>query len=112
MNHSYEELRNVAFDLLAGRERGSYGINQYQHFMIGVAEVLESRARNQIVANARLSSHDSELFLELFWDLFRQGIITLGYNDSNREFPFFRVSSFGKKLLENENYNEPQNSDR
>lgn len=103
MNHSYEELRDVAFDLLVGREIGSYGISQYQNFMISVAEVLESRARNQRVSNARLSSHDSELFLELFWDLFRQGIITLGLNDSNREFPFFRVSSFGKKILEGEN---------
>jgi len=31
--------------------------------------------------------------------LFRQGIITLGLNDYNREFPFFHVTSYGKKLL-------------
>jgi hypothetical protein len=103
MDHSYEELRDVALDILAGRERGSFGSDQYQHLKIGIAEVLESRSRNQRVFNAKLSSHDSELFLELFWDLFRQGIITLGLNDDNREFPFFRVSSFGKKLIEGQN---------
>lgn len=103
MDHSYEELKDTALDILAGRERGSYGCDQYEHLKIGIAEVLESRARGQRVVNARLSNHDSELFLELFWDLFRQGIITLGYDDSNREFPFFRVSSFGKKLLSGQN---------
>jgi hypothetical protein len=34
-----------------------------------------------------------------FGGLFREGIITLGLNDNNREFPFFRVSSFGQHLL-------------
>jgi len=52
--------------------------------------------------NANLDSQDREIFLEVFWDLFRQGIITLGMNDSNREFPFFRVSSHGKRILENQ----------
>lgn len=43
------------------------------------------------------------LFQEVFWDLFRQGIITLGMDRSNNNFPWFRVSSFGKKILENQN---------
>jgi hypothetical protein len=38
--------------------------------------------------------------LEVFWGLFREGIITLGMNDANREFPFFRLSSYGKQILE------------
>ena len=39
---------------------------------------------------------------EVFWDLFRQGIITLGLDDSNREFPFFRVSQLGKQIAESQ----------
>lgn len=100
MDHSYEELRNAALDILAGRERTYYPANQYQHLKIGISDVLQSRERGGRIVNTQLSSRDSELFLELFWDLFRQGIITLGYDDSNREFPFFRVTSFGKRLLE------------
>ena len=99
MDHSYEELRSVVLDVLAGREHTSYDPTQYEHLKISAAEVLRGRELNQRVSNARLSPHDSELFLELFWDLFRQGIITLGLNDSNREFPWFRITSFGKNLL-------------
>jgi hypothetical protein len=34
--------------------------------------------------------------------LFREGIITLGLKDHNPEFPWFRVSEFGKKILQNQ----------
>jgi hypothetical protein len=103
MDYSYEELRNVALDILAGRERVTYDPNQYGHLQVGIAEVFARRAGDRDLHRASLSRHDSEVFLELFWDLFRQGIITLGYNDSNREFPFFRITSFGKNLLEGQN---------
>jgi len=38
----------------------------------------------------------------VFWALFREGTITLGLNDSNREFPFFRVSEFGRRMIANQ----------
>jgi hypothetical protein len=100
-NHSYEEIRDVTLDLLAGRATGAgYDLNQYQHLMLGVGAVFQGRETGQIVQGYTApSDHDSELFLEVFWGLFREGIITLGFNDSNRDFPFFRVSSFGTKLL-------------
>lgn len=106
MNHSYEEIRNAALDVLAGRMRSSYSPDQYSHLMIGVAEVFvkqdlaPGQADLNLRAGANLTAEDRELFLEVFWDLFRQGIITLGMNDSNREFPFFRVSSFGRRVLD------------
>lgn len=43
MPHSYEEIRSVALDILVGREKVSYGLNQYQHLSIGIAEVLARR---------------------------------------------------------------------
>jgi len=99
MDHSYEELRSVALDILAGREKGTWEASQYENLRKSISDALETRSRGQQTVNSSLSAHDSELFLELFWDLFRQGIITLGLNDYNREFPWFRVTSFGKKLL-------------
>ena len=108
MEHSYEEIRGVALDLLAGREKCSYGLNQYEHLLIGVAEVFEKRdgSTQQTagrpwsgVSGAQLSSSDRESFLEVFWGLFREGIITIGCNDSNREFPFCRVTEFGERQL-------------
>jgi hypothetical protein len=107
MDHSYEEIRGAALDVLAGREQCPYDVNQYGNLAIGVAEAFARReAPNEWTQRSRhpfhLSPADSELFLEVFWDLFRQGIITLGYNDANREFPFFRLSHFGKRLLANQ----------
>src|SRR5689334_17607063 len=103
MDHSYEELRAVVFDLLAGRETASYGLNQYQHLLIGTGEVFRRREPQPSTQpgsifgrQEELSRHDRELFLELFWSLFREGIITLGVDDSNREFPFFRITDYGR----------------
>jgi len=96
MDHSYEELGSVALDILAGREKGTWEASQYEHLKKSISDALETRSRGQQTVNSSLSAHDSELFLELFWDLFRQGIITLGLNDYNREFPWFRVTPFGK----------------
>jgi len=99
MDHSYEELRRAVFDILAGRWRWTYEPNQFVHLKKEVSDLLQTRERNGRIINTALSDNDSDLFLELFWDLFRQGIITLGdHNDLT--FPFFRVTSFGKKLLD------------
>jgi len=46
-----------------------------------------------------LTPNDAELVRDVFWDLFRQGYITLGLNDSNAAWPFFRLSRFGEKAL-------------
>ncbi|PYX71226.1 MAG: hypothetical protein DMG72_17420 [Acidobacteria bacterium] len=46
-----------------------------------------------------MSANDRGRFLEVFWTLFREGIITLGLNDADREFPFFRVTEFGGRIV-------------
>jgi hypothetical protein len=101
-DHSYEEIRNAALDILAKRETASYQPNQYVHLRIGVAEVLDRRdsgSGSQSGNRPSLTSGDSALFQEIFWDLFRQGVITLGLDDANDKYPFFRVSSFGERML-------------
>jgi hypothetical protein len=45
-----------------------------------------------------LDRQDSEIYLEVFWDLFRQGIITLGLNDANRNFPHIRPTELGRRI--------------
>ncbi len=106
MPHSHEEIRAVALDILAGREKVQYEPSQYEHLMLGIGEVFARRdnriQQGQYGATYPLNREDSEIFLEVFWDLFRQGIITLGVDDSNRNFPFFRISSLGKKIAESQ----------
>lgn len=106
MPHSYEEIRSAALNILAGREKTTYDPIQYEHLRLGIGEVFARREGRiqpgHFGATYPLDRNDSDLFLEVFWDLFRQGIITLGFNDNNREFPFFRVSQLGKRIMENQ----------
>lgn len=102
MPHSYEELRAAALDILTDRERVYYPPNQYEHLSLGLGEVF-ARREGRIQpgssgATYPLDAHDKEALLELFWDLFRQGIISLGINDNNREFPFFRLTQTGRRF--------------
>lgn len=105
MLHTYEEIRSVVLDILAHREGTRYPPTQYSHLELGVAEVFQRRGEQIRVGvligagDPRLDPADADLTLEVFWNLFREGVITLGLNSANREFPWFRVSQFGKRLL-------------
>ena len=99
MPHSYEEIRSAALDILSGREQVRMEGSHYEGLKYAIAKVFDRREGRQS-ERIRLDNQDSEIFLELFWDLFRQGIITLGSNDANREFPHFRVTKFGKDIAE------------
>jgi hypothetical protein len=99
--HSYEELRNVMLDVLTSGGGG----NQYLTLIERTARVINQRENSNVDlgtgviyqgASTALHPHDRDLMLEIFWDLFRQGIITLGLNDSNPGWPFFRLSRFGQ----------------
>jgi hypothetical protein len=95
MSYSYEEIRVAALDLITGREKAQYPIDQFQHLVLGVGVVLAKRDGKQPGA---LNKQEKETLLELFWDLFRQGIITLGIDDNNRQFPFFRLTRSGQQI--------------
>ncbi|MGO9232122.1 MAG: hypothetical protein ACLQKA_23240 [Bryobacteraceae bacterium] len=104
--HSYEELRGVVVDILLKRERVAYEPTQYPNLVTGVAEVLERRSRPVGQASphvspyqTRLGGGDGELVRDVFWDLFRQGFITLGLNDNNDKWPWFRLSYFGQRTI-------------
>lgn len=107
--HTYEEIRDVVIDILLGKESTTYVADQYEHLVIGVADVFaRRRSPNPQPGNyvsqtrAQLHSYDVELVRDVFWDLFRQGFITLGLNSSNTNWPFFRLSHFGQKALESD----------
>jgi hypothetical protein len=103
MPHSYEEIRSVALDILSGREQVKYPASQYEHLRIGIGEVFARREGTSQSGSGRpdLDGYDNETFLEVFWGLFQQGIITIGSDNANREFPWFRLSRVGRQNLEN-----------
>jgi hypothetical protein len=103
--HTYEEIRNVVIDILLQRERVSYEPSQWVNLQNGVAEIFARRETpsgqqaQRYAQTHRLHSYDAELIRDVFWDLFRQGFITLGMDDSNPAWPFFRLSHFGQQSL-------------
>src|SRR5690242_7618231 len=107
MDHSYEEIRSVIIDILTKRERTTYECSQFAHLKLGVAEVFARRDRtnntNEIAVfggrAAQLSYQDREFTREIFWDLFRQGVIMIGADDANEKFPFFSITSYGRRIL-------------
>jgi hypothetical protein len=88
--HSYEELREIVIDVLLSASKN--GVNQFAGLLEHVARTLAKRHRALALptgiaypgADSQLHTSDENLILEIVWDLFRQGIITLGLNASNR----------------------------
>lgn len=111
MAHSPEEIRAAALDVLSGRVPCGYALNEYPHLKIGVGKALRERdglppaPPTSYPADSALEGEDADTFLEVFWDLFRDGIITLGCDSGalRSNFPFFRVTSRGKRVLSGEN---------
>jgi hypothetical protein len=87
--HSYEELRDVVVDVLHQRLSGN---NQYNTLVEYAARFINERE----ASNVNLGTGNRDKILEIFWDLFRQGVITLGLNDANPQWPWFRLSRFGE----------------
>lgn len=100
MSRSYEEIRDVAIELLAGREKSSSGYNleNFDGLKYAVAEVFQRRSG--VPSNsAELTSDEAENLREVFWELVMQGIIMPGLDEMNRDFPWFRVSTRGRRVL-------------
>src|SRR5205807_8390321 len=81
--HTYEELREVVIDILLRREGVMYPPDQWASLSSGLAEVIGRREAKpgQLTSRhdqPRLHPQDVELIRDVFWDLFRQGFITLG----------------------------------
>lgn len=101
--HTYEEIRKVVAELLSGRTKGAMSTDQYANLRENVTRILYERAGKKpdsFGTLPALSPNDRELLREVFWDFFRQGVIVLGSDDANAQFPHFKVTSFGKKVLE------------
>lgn len=99
------EIRSILLDIIAGRERTSYGSSQVSNLLSGVAEVLERRANKpkdslgMFSHGARLDADDALLAHETIWDLLFERILTPGLDASNLELPWVRVHSEAEDRL-------------
>ena len=107
--HTYEEIRDVVIELLLQPLPDTivqHSPGQWNHLLTSVGLVFAQREGQQLHPNDAqryMSSSDRELARDVFWDLFRQGVIILGKDDNNPMWPSFRLSYFGQKTLQSGN---------
>ena len=112
-DHSLEEIRTAAIAVLAKQvtEGNDHGW-QYTTFKSAIANHFSTMEQSSTGYNRhsfsygneeRLSPHDANLFLEVFWGLFQDKIICLGIDDANNQFPWFRVTQWGQQYLLDDN---------
>ncbi len=104
--HSYEELREVVINILLDARRN--GVDRFEKLLDRTrVELGRQPGRGEPpTPNALASLHpsDAELILEIVWDLFRQGVLTLGLDLSNPGWPWLRLSRFGECALQHGAY--------
>jgi hypothetical protein len=105
-NHSPEKIRNaITATLIRFNHPGASTQLEYGSLGNHVATHLNREDGNGSDEQSfnNLSNDDKSLFHDIFWDLFRQGIINIGQpKEVHTAFPLFRLSTFGKTVLEND----------
>jgi hypothetical protein len=103
MDHSYEEIRATVFRLLKHIERNENNSSSYD--LLSEKNALSlTGSDNGGTVRGQLSYNDALMFQEIFWDLFRQGIIVFGSErNPSQGYPAFRITRFGKKIIEEGN---------
>lgn len=100
--HSYEEIYDAVVDLLLGEAWSAHRPTQFNGLLQDTARYFANGGRPGQQASFSIALHpqDQEFVRDVFWDLFRLGYITLGINNSNPEYPWFRLSHRGQKHLQ------------
>ena len=105
-SHTYEEVRAIAIDVLLARQSG-----QFNDFLEDIGRTLLQRQGAwplpvQLTGvaypgmGALLHPNDVSLVQEIFWDLFRQGAITLGRDANLPGWPGYRLTRFGHQIAQ------------
>ena len=107
--HSYEELREIVISVML--DSSNNGPEKFEKILEKTALELyrqdSASHGNQSFSHGsatQLNPNDAELVLDIVWDLFRQGIVTLGANASNPGWPWIRLSRFGECALHQSPY--------
>jgi hypothetical protein len=103
--HAYEEIRNVVINCLISDHPPSQFVELVSETgrYFSEKEPPSTNRNFDLSGSGLLDSSDEELIRDVFWDLFRQGVITLGCDNNNTKFPFFRLSHIGKRILKSQN---------
>jgi len=100
---AHSEVRRAVFQAMS-RERPP---NQFVSLSHEVNSILSKSgfAKADGVQNAesaRLSGRAETLLREVVWELIAQGVLVVGFNDSNTDWPFLSLTFYGRSQLASE----------
>jgi hypothetical protein len=102
MSRTYTQIRSKALEVLKnGHNRGEFGgLLEAVATAYAKEEAHKPHQTPRYGTFMELSEAEKTLLLEVFWDLFREGVITLGIDEANPGYPYFHLSERGRKRLE------------
>lgn len=95
---TYEEIRRAVIRCLL-EDRAQTNRDMETFYGLRLAAGRKLYAGNRQLSNSGLSDREERLFREVFWDLFREGIITLGRAGSNDSFPAYSLTLHAQERL-------------
>ena len=101
-NLDYDSLRKIVLIVLKDGKISQYGDIK--------ARVMNHLLDNKIIKETssfslssgysnQLSGQDSEMVLQIVWDLIIERVLTIGYNHLNENWPFLRLTDYGKEII-------------
>ncbi len=92
-----QAFRGVVFEALR-RDFGTQWLS-FQQQVASVAAEREFAPTPTTNRPARLEVIDADRLRAFFWQLVAQGVLTVGYNDSNAAWPFMALTEFGRIVV-------------
>lgn len=108
MSFTYDELRDAVLQILKEGGQDRQFPNQLSCLTFDVNMLLRDRYPTEedkkpgfqvIPGDSHINSEDKQNIRDIFYDLFRQGVISPG-NGNQEAFPFFHISRFGRETIE------------
>lgn len=88
-------LKDVVLRIIYGKEKTFFMPNQFENLVSGVGEILNREKSGACVSAPPayfVSEKDRSLINEIFDELDKAGIIGLGSDEDNKDYPFFHVN--------------------
>ena len=99
----YETIRKLVLDVLKEGNFSQYGDikNQVANKLVEYGYSTESNSFSLSYSpNYReLSNQDSDKVNQVVWDLIIDRVLTIGLNKSNENWPFLRLTDYGKNII-------------
>ena len=104
-NLKYDEMRRIVLNrILSGDGPGQFRtiLNNVAKFLVDNKFCNQTDTYRSIVSRSEydMADEDANLVNEIVWDLIIERVLAIGLNSANPEWPFLRLTEYGKSLVD------------